>query len=180
MEKSRLAMKKIGFFASVILVVFLMACGGATVTHRYTSPVQEFRLEGPLFAGANTAQATLAPEMVQAFLAEQGSGLAQLKRATLSGFTLEGGAGSPNFNWAEEMTLQVAADAVDMQQFAVLNPVPEGASSLELQVTQEVELTPYLQQPAMFLVLDANLSEDMMDTTLVFTGTLSFDLEVAE
>ncbi len=173
-------MKKMSFYACVVLVCFLMACGGATVTHRYTSPVQEFRLEGPLFAGANMAQVTLAPEGIAAFLAEQGSSLAQLKRATLSGLTLSGGAGSPNFDWAEEMTLQVAADAVDMQQFAVLNPVPDGASTLELQVAQEAELTPYLQQPEMYLVLDANLSEDMMDTTLVFTGTLTVDLAVTD
>jgi hypothetical protein len=77
-----------------------------------------------------------------------------------------------------EITLQLAADAADMQKVAVLNPVPEGKKSFDLQVAQAQEnVEKVLKQNKMTFVADFNAKKEM-ESDLVLKGKFDFILTV--
>jgi hypothetical protein len=123
-------------------------------------------MEGPLFQGPNSAQASFAPAM-------EAEGT--LKEATLASAVLTAPEGQ-NFDAFSDIVLQLVTGTSDMIQVGVLNPVPKGQSSLTLQVSQEADLTELLSAQECVWVIDANIPVDMMDTTLTFTGDFSFDV----
>jgi len=85
---------------------------------------------------------------------------------------------SLNSDLVSEITLQLAADQVDMQKVAVLNPVPAGQTQLTLSVAQEQKkIADLIQQNKMLLVADVNLKKDM-DADWQATAVLEFLLTV--
>ncbi|WP_421753472.1 hypothetical protein [Croceimicrobium sp.] len=62
----------------------------------------------------------------------------------------------------ESVLLQVLSDNVEMASIGTLNPVPD-SGVLELNLAEDVDLKPYLQDKGMTWVLDINISEDHMD-----------------
>jgi len=155
-------------FRVVILMLavgLLTSCGEQSISS-YPVENQEFVLEGPLFQGPNTAQATFSP----AIEAE-----GELVGATLKTATLSVPAGQ-NFDAFSDVVLQLVTGSSDMIQVGVLNPVPKGASELTLQVSSEADLTELLNSESCVWVIDANMPVDMMDTTITFMGDFAFDL----
>jgi len=154
---------RIGLLLSVILLV--SSCGEESVS---TYPVnnQSFVMEGPLFQGPNTAQASFSPS-----IEEEG----KLTEAKLTSAVLKAGEGQ-NFDAFSDMVLQLVTGSSDMIQVGVLNPVPKGQSSLTLQVSEEADLSELLASEECVWVIDANIPKDMMDTTLTFTGDFSFEV----
>jgi len=85
---------------------------------------------------------------------------------------------SLNSDLVSEITLQLAADQVDMQKVAVLNPVPAGQTQLTLNVAQEQKkIAELLQQNKMLLVADVNLKKDL-EADWQATAVLEFLLTI--
>lgn len=152
-------------FLLVGVVGLVTSCGQEAVSD-YAVPNQSFVMEGPLFQGPNTAQASFAPAM-----AAEG----ELTGATLASAVLKMPEGQ-NFDAFSDIVLQLVTGSSDMIQVGVLNPVPKGQSSLTLQVAAEADLTELLASEECVWVIDANIPEDMMDTTLTFSGDFSFEV----
>ena len=155
------------FRISLLLSVvgLLTSCGQETASN-YPVNNQSFVMEGPLFQGPNTAQASFAPAMT----AE-----GELTKATLASAVLEVPEGQ-TFDAFSDIVLQLSTGSSDMIQVVVLNPVPKGQTSLTLQVSKEADLTELLSSEECVWGIDANIPVDMMDTTLTFSGNFSFDV----
>lgn len=154
---------RIGLLLGVIGLI--SSCGQETVSS-YQVNNQSFVMEGPLFQGPNTAQASFTPAM-------EAEG--DLKKATLASAVLKAPDGQ-NFDAFSDIVLQLVTGSSDMIQVGVLNPVPKGQSSLALQVSNEADLAALLSSEECVWVIDANIPVDMMDTTLTFSGDFSFDV----
>ncbi|MEO0899836.1 MAG: hypothetical protein AAFY71_25715 [Bacteroidota bacterium] len=154
---------RIGLLLSVIAL--LSSCGEETVSN-YPVKDQSFVMEGPLFQGPNTAQASFPP-------AVEGEGKLTGAKLTSAVLTVPEG---QNFDAFSDVVLQLVTSSSDMVQVGVLNPVPKGQSSLTLQVSKEADLTELLSSEECVWVIDANIPVDMMDTTLTFSGDFSFDV----
>lgn len=136
----------------------LTACGESTQLH-YTTPVVQLTASGPLTEGANTAQGEFSPDLT-AFLAAKGFSITDIEHAALKSaqLTLPD---SLDSDLLTEVTLQLAADQVDMQKVGVLNPVPANQTRLAFQVAQEQEeIGALLKQPKILLVADINIRQD--------------------
>ena len=147
------------------VIALLSSCGEETASS-YPVNNQSFVMEGPLFQGPNTAQASFAPAMT----AE-----GELTKATLASAVLEVPEGQ-TFDAFSDIVLQLVPGSSDMIQVGVLHPVPKGQTSLTLQVSKEADLTELLSSEECVWVIDANIPVDMMDTTLTFSGNFSFDV----
>jgi hypothetical protein len=136
-----------------------MACSDSQTLTFKTQPIA-LVASGPLFEGANTAQGEFMPQL-EAYLKQQGLDAKDLQKAELQkvSITLPD---SLNSDLLSEVTLQLAADQVDMQKVAVLNPVPEGQTNITLQVAQEQKkIADLLRQNKVLLVADANIKKDL-------------------
>ena len=132
---------------------------------------------GPLFEGANTAQGLQAQAALLDFLKQHNASPDQIQSAKLTKALLVL-PGVPNSSLLSEVTLQLAADKVDMQKVAVLNPVPAESSTLELQVAQaQDKIAQLLQEPSMTVVADVNLRQDTAQD-LTLKAILEFQLTV--
>ncbi|MEQ8706358.1 MAG: hypothetical protein RIC19_20675 [Phaeodactylibacter sp.] len=149
----------------VIGVVLLSSCGQETVSSHSVND-QSFVMEGPLFQGPNTAQASFSPAM---------NAEGKLTSATLNSAVLKAPEGQ-NFDAFSDVVLQLVTSSSDMIQVGVLNPVPKGQSSLTLQVSNEADLSELLSSEECVWVIDANIPVDMMDTTITFSGDFTFDV----
>jgi len=167
-------MKVLLSFSSFLLCFFFACTESQTITFK-TAPIA-LVASGPLFEGANTAQGDFFPNIAD-FLKQQGLELSALENATLQTVSLTL-PDSLNSDLVSEITLQLAADQVDMQKVAVLNPVPAGQTQLTLSVAQEQKkIADLIQQNKMLLVADVNLKKDM-DADWQATAVLEFLLTV--
>lgn len=131
---------------------------------------------GPLMEGSNTAQGEFKPALEQ-WLKEKGASLADVKEARLLKATLSL-PDSMNSSLLSEITLHLAAEKADMQKVGVLNPVPEGQTTLALQVAQEQKnIADFLRQPAMTFVADVNVKTDTMPDLQV-KGNFEFQITI--
>jgi hypothetical protein len=152
------------------------ACKPETKTLHFVSPEVEIFAEGPLFEGANTAQGIFQPQ-IAAFLQREGFDLSKMKEAVLSKATLMV-PDSLASGLISEITLQMASDQVDMQNVGVLNPVPDGKTSLEIKTAQKQEkIADLLRQKALSFVADVNLKKDIPHN-LVLKGIFEFNITV--
>ncbi len=157
------------------LLCFCVACTESQTITFKTAPIT-LVASGPLFEGSNTAQGDFSPN-IAAFLQQQGLAPSSLQNATLQKVSLVL-PDSLHADLVSEITLQLAADQVDMQKVAVLNPVPAGQTQLTLSVAQEQKkIADLLQQNKMLLVADVNLKKDL-EADWQATAVLEFLLTI--
>lgn len=138
--------------------LFTACMESQTLTFK-TQPVN-LVASGPLLEGANTAQGEFMPQ-IAAYLQQQGLDAKNLQQAVLKQVSIVL-PDSLNSDLLSELTFQMAADQVDMQKVAVLNPVPAAQTQLSLNVAQEQKkIADLLQQDKVLLVVDANLKKDL-------------------
>ncbi len=167
-------MKALLPFYGLLLCFFFACTESQTITFK-TAPIP-LVASGPLFEGTNTAQGDFSPNIAD-YLKQQGLALSSLENATLQKVSLTL-PDSLNSDLVGEITLQLAADQVDMQKVAVLNPVPAGQTQLTLNVAQEQKkIADLLRQNKMLLVADVNLKKDM-EADWQATAVLEFLLTV--
>ncbi|MBU6325735.1 MAG: hypothetical protein KJS92_09625, partial [Bacteroidetes bacterium] len=65
----------------------------------------------------------------------------------------------------------------NMQEVAVLNPLPKGSKSITLKTSDERELKAYFAEPNISMVCDLNLLKDH-DTDFTMNGKMRFRILV--
>jgi hypothetical protein len=132
--------------------------------------------EAPLFAGSNTAQAICKPELNE-WLSKNDLQISDLFEARLKRAVVH----LPDTTLPvkiESVSLLFASDQMDMQTVGVLNPVPEGARVLELNIAEEqAQGRLLLIQPAFSVVLDCVISDDL-EQDLILKTDLEFSMIV--
>lgn len=167
------------FYFCLALTFAAVSCGKISTIEYKPSPVI-LTAEGPLFEGSNTAQGTVPGADLESFLSKNGYSGARIKSARLVSAQVFSESDTLTLDNIGQITLQLAAKNVDMQQVAVLNPVPEGKNYVDLQVAAEQEkIADLIRQSALACVADLNLKQDA-EATLNLTCKLVFELQVED
>lgn len=152
------------------LLLLLFSCSENAVDESFkTSP----SLTGDmLFEGSNTLQAA-ADISADDVARDVGTTPEKLKKIGVAeaALTLDKGAGSIT----ESLLLQIVSDKNSLATVGTLSPVT-GAGSLKLNLSESIDLLPYLRDEGTTWVLDLNISEDYMDEMTV-KATLTFRTE---
>jgi len=168
--------KTLGVFLISCLSIMYVSCSGPKEFVSYAIPDTVFELEGPLYEGSNTVQVAYSID-VESILEPFGSKDAKaIKRVTLKTAQFKG-----DFDLSEHITslvFNLAAENVDMMQIAVLNPLPDGTTEVQLTPSSEAKLVDFFHQKDVFLVLDVNLKHDM-EESLLLHGNFEFEVGVS-
>ena len=166
--------KTIGILA--ISILSFASCSGPGEIHEYSVNDLEFTLEGPLFAGPNGGQEainiSIADALGDAYVEGMRISDARLKSATV--FPND----SLGFANVNAFVVAFASDNEDvsMQEAAVKNPLEEGATVANLEVSSDADLGEIMADGKVYVVLDADLAEDYWDGNRDFK--LNFTLEL--
>ena len=156
----------------------LWGCSGPGEVHDYTVEDLEVNLVGPLFEGPNQGQLALEIDLAAALGEDYEEGM-KITDAHLSSATVSGG-DSLGFEMVRSFVLSFASDNADvaMQEAAFKNPLPEGATEVALEVSADSELGELMAEGKVYVVLDADLTEDYWDGDRTFLLDLSLALTV--
>jgi hypothetical protein len=162
--------------ALVALLLSLTSCGPRETLVYESGPIH-LTAEGPLYEGSNTAQGSWEPQL-EAFLRQQGSGLDRLREARVVRAQLSSTEGT-GLQGIRSVSLMLASDAHDMEQVAVLNPLPPQQQQADLVTANEQKgLAGHLKQHAVTVVADLDLDEDS-DHDRHVIGSFTIELTIA-
>ncbi|MEY3711494.1 MAG: hypothetical protein RL104_277 [Bacteroidota bacterium] len=168
--------KKFSAFA-LALVGLLSACsGGSGEIHTVELSNAEVVLEGPLFAGPNQGQYAFAVDLASELGDQYHEGMqiqtARLKSAEV---VVTDSLGMDQLN---SLVLSLASDnpEVSMLEVAFKNPLPKESATVALDLAPEAELDALLREGTVYLVLDADLAEDLLEGSRTFRVNLTFEL----
>ncbi len=162
------------FFLATALALFTASCGTVT-TKTYTIDDVTMVAEGPLFDGSNTLQATVPIDLKNL---ESWATPENVEKVTVKSITFTT-TDSIGFDRIRSVIFQVAADGAQMQQAAVLNPVPTGVSTITLNPALDADLKDLFKQSALILVADADLNGDM-DGNLEYKAKIEFEVSLKD
>lgn len=74
----------------------------------------------------------------------------------------------------ESILLQIVSDDLEMTSVGTLSPMPEGQVQVQLNVSPELDLLPYLGDPSTVVIADVNLKEDMDALSIDMQMNLKF------
>jgi hypothetical protein len=183
-------MRKILLWSAVLPLLFISACGKGSKSQIVTLNDLEFSFEGPLYEGPNTAQYAwkvnlkeLLKDQYQEGMKIKGAKIlaAEVKETEcVSDSNSEESAGCYGFEQIKSLVLSFASNnkAISMQESALLNPIDATKKSQTLNVSGEADLTAFLNESDVYIVLDADISEDIDDNFALRTNItleLSFD-----
>lgn len=163
-------------FGMAVMALWICGCSGPTVTVPYTIETVDMIMEGPLFEGPNSASLTHTPDFSVVSTDSLPVSADRIKGARLVSATLYA-ADSMTFDDWSSATLQLVSDDADMVEMAVVNPVPDGATTLSFNVSEEAEADDFFTAPSFTIVVDGSLKEDWYDN-YYFTATFTFELAV--
>ena len=155
----------------LFLAVAILASCSEGITKKYTIDNIAVTVEGPLFDGPNTMQATHSIDLntIEAGLLPEHIQSVKLTKASVTT------SDSAAFNGARNFVLQFTSADAKMQKAGVLNPVPQNTSPVELTPAAEAELTDNFKQKELIIILDADLEGDR-DESLTYTGNFEFEI----
>jgi hypothetical protein len=162
------------FILASALALFMASCGTVT-TKTYTIDDVTMVAEGPLFDGSNTLQATVPIDLKKL---ESWATAENVDKVTVKSITLTT-TDSIGFDRIRSVIFQVTADGAQMQQAAVLNPVPTGVSNINLNPALDADLKDLFKQSALILVADADLNGDM-DGNLEYKAKIEFEVSLKD
>lgn len=157
-----------------VLAAFMVATTACSNTETVTLDSGEITLtaEGPLYDGSNTASADWTADLSALNVAAVDIQSARVKSITVTTENPE------DMALIQDITFQFAGKDVSMQQVGFLNPVPEAASELTLQIAEEQnDIVQFFKLPNMTWVSDVNLKAEKEDN-LRLKVRLNFELEV--
>lgn len=134
----------------------------------------EFVLEGPLYSGSNPAQYKYEVDLKSILGADYKQG-ATINSAALTSAQIQSADSNANFNKINSFVLSLASDNKDvkMQELALLNPILANSKVADLKPSAEANAKGFLKEKHFYIVLDADLKEDIEDT-LKFIANLTF------
>lgn len=163
------------FWAGILLS--LVACKQAS-TLEFQQKNLAFDLEGPLFSGPNTAQATFPSAAFEDFLKQNGVTMEQVDKIVLSEAKFSAAADTLNFDNCAELVLQLVSDKTAMNKFGVLNPIPVGAKTIQPAIsTEKADVAEYFKTAPFTILADVNLKNDQ-DAGMSMRGDFTFKVTV--
>jgi hypothetical protein len=155
----------------LLSALFALASCSEGITKKYAIDNIDVTVEGPLFDGPNTMQATHSIDLstIEAGLLPEHIQAVKLTKASVTT------ADSAAFNGVRNFVLQFTSADAKMQKAGVLNPVPKNTSTIELTPAAEAELTDNFKQKELIIILDADLEGDR-DESLTYTGNFEFEI----
>lgn len=155
----------------LFLAVAILASCSEGITKKYSIDNIDVTVEGPLFDGPNTMQATHSIDLsaIEVGLLPEHIQSVKLTKASVTT------ADSAAFNGVRNFVLQFTSADAKMQKAGVLNPVPQNTSPVELTPAAEAELTDNFKQKELIIILDADLEGDR-DESLTYTGNFEFEI----
>lgn len=155
----------------LFLGVAILASCSEGITKKYTIDNIDVTVEGPLFDGPNTMQAT---HTIDLNSVEAGLKAEQIESVKLTKATVSASKGD-SFDSIRNFVLQFTSADAKMQKAGVLNPVPKSTATVELTPAAEAELADNFKQKEMIIILDADLEGDR-DENLTYTGNFEFEI----
>jgi len=160
----------------VAVTALATSCSGPGEAHQYDVNDLEFSMEGPLFAGQNSAQVQISIDLEDMLQDTYVEGM-EVSDAVLLSATVR-----PNdtlgFDNINSVVLSFASDNedVEMQEVAYKNPIDANAAMAELEIASDLDLGELMDEDRVYVVLDADLMEDYWDGNRDFK--LDFTLEL--
>ena len=165
---------RIAPYAAFMLLICLVACGGAGKKATYKIEKVSFKLEAPYYSGANSAQVEHKIEL-SAIKKEPGLSEGDVKSAKLVKAVIYF-QDSTSTDVANSFVLSLAGDKVNMAQIAVANPLEPAKKEVILKGSSEAEIAEFFNQSMMYLILDIDVKADS-ETSLILLADLEFELE---
>ena len=142
----------------ILSVLFMASCSPETESTEVTMDAKTFTFED-IYEGSNSATVEMDSK---AMIEEQESiDSDKMESVFISGVTLtkEDSAG---LSLVTSSKLQIMSESEDlpMVTVAVITEIAEDSKSVELKIIEEVDIAEYLSNGKIYLVLDANFSED--------------------
>ncbi|SMG46543.1 hypothetical protein SAMN05661096_03287 [Marivirga sericea] len=163
-------MKKSLTVSLVVLLCFLISCSETekkTITSTSVAMIEEYAMEG-----SNTLTGVWEVDLA-------GINIDNIESAKVTSIKMEM-VEPEKSDILAEIIMQLAASGTNMQRVALLNPVPENSSSIDLSIAEEQEnLVDLLKQKEVTFVADVNLKEDPKGTISI-TTVIEFELEVKQ
>lgn len=154
-------------------LLLLTACADVAIDEGYTV---DLNLSGDmLFEGSNTFQQAAALDLGQ--LASH-AGVEAERIKSVGVVKAELAMSEADAAITESLLLQVVSNATGLQTIGTLSPLSD-PSALRLNVSESIDLKPFLADEGTTWVLDLNLSEDQMDEVEV-SGTLTLRIAYKE
>ncbi len=155
-----------------LLVLALSACKNQTYTKLYQLENIEFKIEGPLFEGANSAQYEVVIDKAK-LLSEQ-QNIDNIKEAKLVSCDLVA-SDSSDFSNLSGFVLQLTAENSEMTEIALADKV-NGGKSVKLKASDK-EVTNFFKQNKFILLMDSYLKKDQ-EESMKFTANIVFEVKV--
>ncbi len=158
------------FLLSISFLILCCSCGEAT-KKTYRINQIDLTVEGPLFDGPNTLQATHVIDLnaIEPNLKADQIEAVKLIKANIS--TQD----SIGFNNIRNFVLQLTSSDAKMEKVAVLNPVEKNLKEVTLNPSAESELLDNFQQKEIILILDADIEGDS-ENNLTYQGNFEFEI----
>lgn len=142
----------------ILSALFMASCSPETESTEVTMDAKTFTFED-IYEGSNSATVEIDSK---AMIEEQESiDSDKMESVFISGVTLtkEDSAG---LSQVTSSKLQIMSESEDlpMVTVAVITEIAEDSKSVELKIIEEVDIAEYLSNGKIYLVLDANFSED--------------------
>ncbi|MFN5620812.1 MAG: lipoprotein, partial [Flavobacteriales bacterium] len=120
----------------ILLIALALASCSEGIKSKYAIENLELTVEGPLFDGPNTLQATHALDLSRIDAGMKAEHIESVKLTKASVSTTDSAA----FNSVRNFVLQLTSADAKMQKAGVLNPVAKNTSTVELAPAAESEL----------------------------------------
>lgn len=157
--------------ALLALLLVAVACG-KTEKVDYSAEEIVLTAEGPLYDGSNTATATWKANIADIL------GEGKMAGARLTAVTITA-AEPADLALINDITLQFAGKDVAMQKVAFLNPLPDGSTSVTLQVAEEQDgLADFFALNELTIVADLNLKGEY-EGNMTLKAKLDFSFDVS-
>ena len=157
------------FLAATVLLA--VGCGGNGTSHPYSLTAIPITLSGPLMEGPNTAQYEVSIDWNAIGPNVQGN----VKEAMLTAATLYKEDGTA-LDGVTGVVVQLTADDADMEEVAVLNPIPSGTAKAELQMANKADADDYFDSDKFYIVVDVTMAEELWED-LPILGDFTFEIK---
>ncbi|GEM_PF-833210 len=166
-----------GLLLAALIGIFLLQSCASTQSEE-TSIEVSLTSDGPYFAGANSFMNDFSVDL-SALVSSKALQVEDIASVKLSKASIELPDGEElSFDQFNSASLQLVSDDAPMTSFAIVNPIPEGASgAIDMVVSESAEATDFFKQQSFTILLDLDFKEDDYRDQMSVTTRLTFNVE---
>ena len=134
--------------------------------------------EGPYFSGSNSFFSEYSVDLTS-LISEKPLAADDIKSIKLSKASVQHIENSDfDFNQFNSASLQVVSDNAPMTSIAILNPIPENATTtIQINASKEADLAEYFKESSFTYLFDLDFKEDDYSDAMSFSLDLEFIIE---